>query len=133
MTRPPDAYRPRVTAKLDARYRAFLARGFPVRFGNAVETLQCRNEADRIAWLTLMGICKEAVDAAAGATPMAVPFRTTSNRFYIVSNAAALGILRNLRTWAAAAQINHWRLKDAVRDAPTRQALFDLDLDKGWP
>ena len=118
---------------VNQRYEAFLAAGFPVTFEGVAETLQCRNELDRTNWLTLMGLCEEAIAAEAGDAPIAIPFRTTSNRFYVVSYSEALAILKDLRAWAASAQANWWRLKDEVRDAPTRQALFAIDMEAGWP
>lgn len=131
---PDSAYRNGPLLKVNARYDAFLAAGFPVTLEGNAETLQCRNELDRTNWLTLIGICQEAITAEFGDYPIPEPgLRCTSNTNYLPTFAETLELLKALRAWAAAAQGNWWRLKDAVRDAPTRQALFAIDLDEGWP
>jgi len=126
-------FRKRFLAKVNARYAAFLAPGFPVpEFGEG-ETLQISREVDRTNWLGMHSMCLEAISAGFGEAPVPLGFRCTSNRSFVVTFNEALSILQGLRTWAALAQANWWRLKDAVRSAETLDELNALDLDEGWP
>lgn len=134
--RPIGALISRKIGEIDRRYAAVLASGFPTsEFEGqpAPETLQCRNEHDRTNWLTLMGLCGEAVLAGFGDELIPVPIRCTSNRMYVVSFEDCLERLRVLRSQAAAAQANWWRLKDVARSVSDWRELERLDLDEGWP
>lgn len=120
-------------AEVNAAYEAFLAVGFPVMLDGNAETLQVSRDVDRTNWLTLLGLCDEAIAADLGDVTMALPIRCTSNANYALTYAEGAQIVRDLRTWAAAAQANWWRLKDAVNAAPTNAALRAIDLSEGWP
>lgn len=134
MLSPTSPTRDRLLERLDARYEAFLAVGFPVTLEGNAETLQVSRDVDRTNWLTLLGICDEAFFAGAGDYPIPAPgLRCTSNTNYLVTFNEAAVIIRDIRAWAAAAQANWWRLKDAARAAPTREDLQSIDLDEGWP
>lgn len=120
--------------RVNARYEEFLAVGFPVTLDGDAETLQLGRDVDRTNWLTLLGICYEAISAGFGEEPIPEPgIRTTANRNYVITFDEAAQIIRDLRAWGLAAWANWGRLKDAVRDAPTRQALQSIDLEEGWP
>lgn len=133
LARPFDGYRERRLGEIDDRYDAFLTAGFPCALSGVPETLQCRDDRDRTNWLTLLGICDEAIRLGAGAQNIPVPVRCTSNRSYVISYNDCLALLKNLRTWAAGAQANWWRLKDLVAACPTRVGLNDINLEEGWP
>lgn len=134
MTRPFEAYRSRKRDEVNARYAVFLAGGMTVDFGQGPETLQCRNELDRTNWMELRDICREASAAGFGDAPIPEPgLRCTSNAFYRPTFDETLTLLAGLRQWALTGQANWWRLKDLVRDCPTRDALNDIDLEEGWP
>lgn len=120
--------------QVNARYTEFLTAGFPVMFDGQAETLQCRIPLDRTNWLYLEGKCRQAFAAGLGDEPIPEPgLRCTSNRFYRPTYAETLVILDDLGAWAAQAQANWWRLKDAVQAATTRDELNSIDLEEGWP
>lgn len=134
--RPIGAVTARKVLEIDRVYAAVLARGFATEDFDGQpepETLQCRNEHDRTNWLVLMGLCEEAIAGGLGDQLIPVPIRCTSNRMYVVSFDDCLARLRVLRTQAAVAQANWWRLKDAARAVHDWRALEDLDLTEGWP
>lgn len=125
--------RERRVLRINARYEAFLAAGFPLA-DYPGETLQCRNELDRTNWLALKDICDEALAAELGDELIPAPgIRTTANTFIRPTYAATWAIMRDLRAWVLAAQANWWRLKDDARTLPTREAVEALDLEAGWP
>lgn len=131
--RPFEAYR---QGKLDALERVYadhLAAGYPVTFEGNTETLQVSRDTDRTNWLSLLGMCGEAITAGAGGQPIPLDVRCTSNATYSLTYADAAQTVRDLRTWCALAMGNWWRLKDLIRAAPTRDALNDIDLEEGWP
>lgn len=142
-----SAYRRGRLEIVNQNYVAFLAVGFALA-DYPGETLQCRTELDRTNWFELRDSCREAIAAeraayeGAGAPlpdvlgdyPLPEPgIRCTSNGFIRPTVAATLTILADLKEWVRLAQENWWSLKDAVRDAETRQDLFALDLNAGWP
>lgn len=131
MSRP--SFRARRLEEAVRAYADFLAGGFPVTFEGTAETLQCATVLDRSNWLTLIGICEEAIAAGAGDLDIPVAIRCTSNRSYTLTFADTLALLKNLRNWAAGAQANSFRLKDLVAAAETGEALNDIDLTQGWP
>lgn len=133
MARQFEAFRRARLEAVNTRYADHLAKGFTVEFDGQAETLQCRSDVDRCNWLAMHSMCMEAISAGMGDELIPVGFRCTSNRSYAVTFSEALGVLQGLRTWAAMAQANWWRLKDAVRDCTSREALKDIDLDEGWP
>lgn len=125
--------RERRVLRINARYEAFLAAGFPLA-DYPGETLQCRNELDRTNWLALKDICDEALVAELGDELIPAPgIRCTSNEFIRPTYAATWAMMRDLRAWVLAAQANWWRLKDEARTVATPQALEALDLEAGWP
>lgn len=140
--------RERRVLRINARYEAFLAAGFPLA-DYPGETLQCRNELDRTNWMELRDLCREAIAtekayyaanglpdpvAGWGAGLITAPgIRCTSNAYIRPTVAATLTILAALSAWAFAAQANWWRLKDDARSLPTREAVEGLDLEAGWP
>lgn len=120
--------------RVNAKYEAVVAVGFPVTLEGNAETLQVARDVDRTNWLTLLGICDEAIEAEFGGYPIPEPgIRTTSNTNYVVTFEEAAQIIRDLRTWGLAAWANWGRLKDLCRDATTREALQSIDLTEGWP
>jgi hypothetical protein len=131
MSRP--TFRARKLEEVNRAYAEFLAGGFPCVLEGVAETLQCRNELDRTNWLTLIGICNEAIDQGAGDLPIPAPIRCTSNRFYALSFNDTLELMKALRAWAAAAQGNNWRMKDLVASAESNEDLRAVDLTEGWP
>jgi hypothetical protein len=135
MLRPFEAYRARRISEVNARYDAVLAQGFATAdFGDQPEpeTLQCRGELDRTNWLGLTLKAQAMISAGLGDEPCSPPIRCTSNRMYAVTYTDALARMFDLLDRVGRAQANWWRLKDAVRDCPTREGLNDIDLEEGW-
>ena len=147
MLSPSSPLRERTRERINARYEAFLAAGYPLA-DFAPETIQCRNELDRTNWIELRDMCRKAVaDELAfyqamdlpipdvpGDYPLPAPgIRCTSNNYIAPTVAQTLTILDLMRDWAKAAQENWWALKDAAQAAPTRDALQSIDLEEGWP
>lgn len=135
MTRP--TYAPRLLLEVNAAYDDFLAVGFPVTFEGVAETLQVARDVDRTNWLTLLGICDEAIALGAGDLDIDPPgIRTTSNRNYIVTYAEAATIIRALRAWGLQAWANWGRLKDLVREAESNRDLAAIERELaeggGW-
>lgn len=98
------------------------------------ETIQCRNEWDRTNWLGLKDICAEAMAADLGDELIAEPgIRCTSNVFIRPTYADTFELMRQVRTYALAAQANWWRLKDLARTVSTIRELNAIDLTEGWP
>lgn len=137
-----SAYRRGRLEIVNQNYAAFLARGFPTATFDGEpepETLQCRNELDRTNWLGLLAKCNEIQRVSVETEQpelMDLPgarLRCSSNRMYDVSFASAKDRMLVLLSQAEAAQVNWWALKDSVRAAETRQDLFALDLNAGWP
>jgi hypothetical protein len=131
--RPFEGFRARKVAEITAHYEAFLAPGYPLILQGVAETLQVAREVDRTNWLTLLGICNEAVLAGVGDQTIPVPLRCTSNRSYFMTFAECASIIRALRAWGAAAQFNWWRLKDLARACPSRDDLNGIDITEGYP
>lgn len=126
--------RERRVLDINTRYQAFLDGGYPVTLEGNAETLQVSRDVDRTNWLTLLGICNEAIEAEFGDYPIPAPgLRCTSNVNYEVTFAEAGQIIRDLRAWAAEAQANWWRMKDLARQAVTQSDLDAIDLEEGWP
>ena len=126
-------FAPRRLDEATQAYVEFLSGGMPCVLAGVSETLQCRNELDRTNWLTLIGICNEAIALGAGAFPIPVAIRCTSNRSYTLSYTDTLILMKNLRAWAAGAQANWWRLKDLVATVASGEDLNTINLDGGWP
>jgi hypothetical protein len=98
------------------------------------ETLQCRNELDRTNWLGLVVDCQVKIALGYGdVVEVGTAIRCTSNRMYQVSPNDGLARMLVLLGQAQTAQANHWRLKDAARDALTQEALDAIDENEGWP
>lgn len=125
-----DVRRRLVDAALAAHYVA----GYEHDFGaHGVHRLQLRDADDRTNWLTLLGICDEAIAAGQGETVMPIPVRTAANVELALTFAEAAAALRSMRDWAAAVLAHSWALKDAVAAATDAPALATLDLEDGWP
>lgn len=65
-SRPFEAYRTGRLDQLDRVYTAHLEAGYPVTLGGNAETLQVSRDTDRTNWLSLLGMCAEAITAVAG-------------------------------------------------------------------
>lgn len=129
-------YRDRRLEELEARYRKRLKEGFATATFDGqpeTETLQCRDETDQIRWVGLLLKCQAASALGAGAEPIDPPIRCTSNREYAVSHDDAQARMWALLAAYAASLKTLWRLKDAIRSAPTLAALNAVDLEEGWP
>lgn len=127
-------FRARKLDEVSRAYDAFLAGGFPVTYAGQAETLQCRRNVDETSWLYLQSKCERASVAGYGAELIPEPgIRCTSNRFIRPTVDETLAILTDLGIWAEAAQANNWRMKDAVRDAESGEALNAIELGEGWP
>jgi hypothetical protein len=50
-----------------------------------------------------------------------------------VSHADALARMQALMDQVGDALKHSWALKDQIRACPTREALFAIDLEEGWP
>lgn len=119
---------------IDARYAALLTIGYPVTLGGNAETLQVARDVDRTNWLTLLGICNEAIVAGAGDLDIDPPgIRTTANNNYILTYADTATMIRNLRAWSLTAWANWGRMKDEARACVHRQDLDAINLEQGWP
>lgn len=133
---PSSPWREGRLAQVNAHYAAYLAAGFPTAEFDAQpepETLQCRDELDRTNWLGLLMKCQAKIAMGRGEEPCDPPIRCTSNRMYAVSHEEAQARMYGLLDQVGQAQANWWRLKDAVRDCPSREALSLIDLEEGWP
>lgn len=136
MARPFEAYRGRRLEQVNEVYDAYLAGGFGTpAFADQPEpeTLQCRNELDRTNWLGLLLKAQAMTAAGQGDLPSEPPIRCTSNRMYAVPYTEVEVRMLDLLNRVGAAQGNWWRLKDAVRECPTRDDLNLIDLSEGWP
>jgi hypothetical protein len=76
--RPFEGFRARKVAEITAAYEAFLEPGYPLTLEGVAETLQVAREVDRTNWLTLLGICDEAVWRGQGTRPSR--FRCAAHR-----------------------------------------------------
>lgn len=131
--RPSSPLRARLLDRINKQYERQLEKGMALA-DYPGETIQCRNELDRTNWLGLKDICEEAVFAGFGDELIPEPgIRCTSNAFIRPTFAYTLGLMRDVRTYALAAQANWWRLKDLAKTVETWQALEAIDLEEGWP
>lgn len=131
--RPFEAIRARKLAEITAYYEGYLSGGYPLTLYGEAETLQVARETDRTNWLTLLGICDEAVAGGLGDEMIPVPLRCTSNNQYFMTFAQCGQIVRDLRAWGAAAQFNWWSLKDEARAVKERDNLNLIDITAGYP
>ena len=119
---------------IDARYTALLEIGFPVTLDGNAETLQVARDVDRTNWLTLLGICNEAIALGFGDLDIDPPgIRTTANNNYILTYDETATVIRNLRAWGLTAWANWGRMKDQARACVHREDLDAIDLEAGWP
>lgn len=133
MARPFDGFINRKVDEIEREYERRLTEGFPVTLDGLDETLQLANNTDRTNWLTLLGICYEAIGVGQGDETIPVPIRCTSNRHHFMTFNECAEMLRDLRTWAAQTQANFWRLKDIARTVNNRDGLNLIDINQGWP
>ena len=137
MTRRPfGALIERRVMDIDARYAALLETGYPVVLGGVAETLQVARDVDRTNWLTLLGICNEAIAFAPDMADVMIDppgIRTTSNRNYLLTYGETAAMIRGLRAWGLMAWANWGRMKDEARAVVNRQDLDRIDLEAGWP
>lgn len=133
MSRP--AFRQRRLEEAASAYQAFIDTGFPVTFSGNAETLQVGTDTDRSNWLIFKGALDDALAGGLVSTfdTVPIPIRCTSNNLYTVTFAEAVQMIADMRTWGFAAQVNCWRLKDAIEAATTGEDLNAVDLTEGWP
>lgn len=96
------------------------------------ETLQTRDEGDKINWLTSQAAYSAAVAQGAGAVSGAT-FRTTTNATVTLTYLQGLTVLLSMAAWGKDIMGNSWTLKDAVASAADDEALDEIDLEAGWP
>jgi hypothetical protein len=133
---PFKAFRDGKLAQLAVAYKRRLEAGFATAEFDGQpepETLQCRDETDQIRWLALIMKCQAAIEAGFGDQPIDPPIRCTSNREYAVSHSDALSRMQTLMAQVGEALKHSWALKDEIRACPTREALFRIELEEGWP
>lgn len=111
------------------------AAGFPVSgTGTALDgqTLQTRDESDKINWLTSQAAYSAAIAGGAGSVEGA-NFRTVSNATVTLTYTQGLNVLLAMAAWGKDIMGNSWVLKDAVADAEDGDALDLIDVEAGWP
>lgn len=96
------------------------------------ETLQTRDEGDKVNWLTSQAAYSAAVAQGAGAVSGAT-FRTTSNATVTLTYLQGLTVLLSMAAWGKDIMGNSWTLKDAVADSADEEALDEIDIGVGWP
>lgn len=136
-TPPPPTLEERKAAMIlainDKRDALFLA-GFTVS-GTGTdldgETLQTRDESDKINWLTSQAAYSAAVAQGAGAVSGAT-FRTTSNATVTLTYLQGLTVLLSMAAWGKDIMGNSWALKDSVTAADD-ETIDEIDLEAGWP
>jgi len=124
---------PRRLIQIDARYDAVLAEGFPVVLGGNNETLQLARDVDRTNWLTLLGICDEAMAADMGDVTMPAKVQCTSGNEYEMTFTEAGWMIRELRAWGISADANWRRMVKLAKAARNDDELRAIDLSEGWP
>ncbi len=121
-------------AAVTAKREAVFAAGFSPSTGPlAGHTLQVRNEADKINWLTSATSYGAAVAAGAGGVSGAT-FRTMDNVTVTVTYAQGYQVIvQQMAAWGQAIMARSWALKDQI-DATVDQAELDaIDIETGWP
>jgi hypothetical protein len=101
-------------------YEAVLGRGFPVTLDGIAETLQLRNDDDKINWLTFKDACQDMIDLGLGVATNPMPLRCTSNGQHFVTADAGKAMTQGLRTWAGAVMRRGWAIKDMIDAADSR-------------
>lgn len=121
-------------AAVTVRRETVFAAGFTPTAGPlAGHTLQVRNEADRINWLTSSVSYSAAVSAGHGAMPGAT-FRTMANETVVTTFAEAASIIiRDMAGWGQEIMARSWALKDLIDAAEDEAGLAAIDIDAGWP
>lgn len=118
---------------INRAYDAHLAIGFPVVLEGNAESLQLVTERDRTNWLTVLGICNDAMAAEMGDVPMGAPIICTSGAEYVLTFAQCGYMIREMRSWGIAADANWRRLLREAQTVTTRADLEAIDLTQGWP
>lgn len=126
-------YRPRKLLQINSRYDAVLAEGFPVTLEGNAETLQLAQDVDRTNWLTLLGICDEAMAAEMGDVPMPAKIQCTSGNEYTLTFSQCGWMIRELRAWGISADANWRRMVKLAKAARNDDELRAIDLSEGWP
>lgn len=133
MRRPIDGIRERKIERITGAYQAFISDGFPTTLNGNAETLQVATDTDRTNWLTIYGICTEAVAAGLGDVALTAPIETTSGAEYTPTFSECLWMLGEMRAWAIAADANWRRLVKLAKAATTRDELDAIDVSAGYP
>lgn len=121
-------------AAVTAKREAVFAAGFSPSTGPlAGHTLQVRNEADRINWLTSATSYGAAIAAGAGAVQGAT-FRTADNQTVQVTYAQGYQVIvQQMAAWGQAIMARSWELKDLIDTAEDQAELDAIDIETGWP
>lgn len=130
-----DERRAELRAQVEARLEAGFATGYTPATGPlAGHTLQTRNEADRINWLTSQATYTAAIAAGFGDVVDA-SFRTADNATVTVTYAQGLDVLLGMAAWGRALMARSWALKDALTAAQDTAALDEVaaQIEQGWP
>lgn len=122
------------SAAVTTKREAVFAAGFSPSTGPlAGHTLQVRNEADKINWLTSATSYSAAVAAGAGAVSGAT-FRTMANDTVVVTYAQGLTVIvQDMAAWGQAIMARSWALKDLIDAAADQAELDAIDIETGWP
>jgi hypothetical protein len=127
------ATRERTVSRINARYLAHLAVGYPVTLEGNAETLQVAREVDGINWLIVARRAEKAILAGLGDVPGLAFLQTTSNARYEMTCNEAVVLLDALEQWGIDAWDNWNRLKNLARAARFSADLEAIDLEEGWP
>lgn len=121
-------------AAVTAKREAVFAAGFSPSTGPlAGHTLQVRNEADRINWLTSTTSYGAAIAAGAG-NVVGATFRTADNATVNVTYAQGYQVIvQQMAAWGQAIMARSWALKDQIDAAETDEELAAIDIEAGWP
>lgn len=129
-----DAEKSRWNAAVTARREAVFAGGFTPSQGTlAGHTLQVRDEADKINWLTSATSYSLAVVAGHGSVEGAI-FRTMDNDTVVLTYAEAVKVIaQDMAAWGQTIMQWSWALKDRIDAATDLAALEAIDIETGWP
>lgn len=121
-------------AAVTAHREAVFAAGFTPTTGPlAGHTLQVRNEADRINWLTSATSYGAAIAAGAG-NVVGATFRTADNETVQVTYAQGYQVIvQQMAAWGRAIMARSWALKDLIDAAETDEELAAINIETGWP
>ena len=131
---PPPDPKALKNAAVTAKREEVFAAGFSPSTGPlAGHTLQVRNDADKINWLTSATSYSAAVSAGAGAV-MGATFRTMANETVVVTYAQGLTVIvQQMAAWGQSIMARSWALKDEIDAAADQAELDAIDIEIGWP